>query len=110
MGFALGSSLENSVALDNDDRILNPEGLRFPDEFVRHKLLDAVGDLSLAGAPMIGMYRSYCSGHRMNVAVLEALFKDHSAYAFVEAPTRRRQGGFVAFGMSVSPAFAPENN
>jgi UDP-3-O-[3-hydroxymyristoyl] N-acetylglucosamine deacetylase len=110
MGFALGSSLENSVALD-DERVLNPEGLRFPDEFVRHKLLDAVGDLSLAGAPMIGMYRSYCSGHRLNVAALEALFADHSAYAFVEAPVRRRQlGGFTAFGLSVSPAFAPENN
>ncbi len=52
-GFALGSSLENSIALDGD-AILNPEGLRYADEFVRHKALDAVGDLALAGAPIVG--------------------------------------------------------
>ena len=55
-GYALGSSLENSVAIDGD-AILNPEGLRYADEFVRHKALDAIGDLSLAGAPIIGLYR-----------------------------------------------------
>jgi UDP-3-O-[3-hydroxymyristoyl] N-acetylglucosamine deacetylase len=87
-GFALGSSLENSVALDGD-KILNPEGLRYPDEFVRHKMLDAIGDLSLAGAPIIGTYRSYCGGHKMNSLVLEALFKDPSAFTYVEAPARR---------------------
>jgi UDP-3-O-[3-hydroxymyristoyl] N-acetylglucosamine deacetylase len=105
-GFALGSSLENSVALD-DERVLNPEGLRFPDEFVRHKMLDAVGDLALAGAPIIGAYRSYCSGHRLNVAVLEALFADRSAYAFVEAP-RRREGGRAALAFGAAPAYALE--
>ena len=107
-GFALGSSLENSVALD-DDRVLNPEGLRFPDEFVRHKMLDAVGDLALAGAPLIGAYRSYCSGHRLNVAVLEALFADRSAYALVEAP-RRREGGFAGLSLAALPAYAAETN
>jgi UDP-3-O-[3-hydroxymyristoyl] N-acetylglucosamine deacetylase len=84
-GFALGSSLENSVALE-DDRIINPEGLRYSDEFVRHKTLDAIGDLALAGLPIIGAYRSYCGGHKMNVAVLEALFSDATAYDIVEAP------------------------
>ena len=87
-GFALGSSLENSVAIDGD-AVLNPEGLRYADEFVRHKALDAVGDLSLAGAPIIGVYRTYRPGHKLNALALEALFADRSAYAFVEA--RRRQ-------------------
>lgn len=87
-GFALGASLENTVALE-DERVLNPEGLRFPDEFVRHKTLDAIGDLALAGAPLIGHYRSYCGGHRMNVAILEALFSDPAAYTFVSAPMVR---------------------
>lgn len=108
MGFALGSSLENSVALDND-RILNPEGLRFTDEFVRHKTLDAVGDLALAGAPIIGAYHSYCGGHRMNVAVLAALFADQDAYEFIEAPARR-QAGHAELHLAAGPAFAPDMN
>jgi UDP-3-O-[3-hydroxymyristoyl] N-acetylglucosamine deacetylase len=82
-GFALGASLENTVAI-GDDGIMNPEGLRYADEFVRHKLLDAVGDLSLAGLPLLGTYRSYCGGHRMNFSVLEALFS--SVAASVLAP------------------------
>jgi UDP-3-O-[3-hydroxymyristoyl] N-acetylglucosamine deacetylase len=88
MGFALGSSLDNSVALDGE-RILNPEGLRFSDEFVRHKALDAIGDLALAGAPIIGAYRSYMPGHRLNFLALEALFADRSAFALVEAAPKR---------------------
>ena len=106
MGFALGSSLENSVALDNE-RILNPEGLRFSDEFVRHKTLDAIGDLALAGAPIIGAYRSFCGGHKMNVAVLAALFSDRDAFEFIEAPARR-ETGHVELGIAAMPAFAPE--
>ena len=101
-GFALGSSLENSVALDGE-RVLNPEGLRYSDEFVRHKALDALGDLALAGAPIIGSYRSFCGGHKMNVAVLEALFSDRTAFEFIESPLRRersrselRQSAFVS--------------
>lgn len=108
MGFALGSSLENSVGLDND-RVLNPEGLRFPDEFVRHKTLDAVGDLALAGAPIIGVYNSYCGGHKMNVAVLAALFADKDAYEFIEAPARR-QSGYAEMSLAAMPAYAPEMN
>jgi UDP-3-O-[3-hydroxymyristoyl] N-acetylglucosamine deacetylase len=83
-GYALGSSLDNSVAIDNDE-VLNPEGLRYADEFVRHKALDAVGDLSLAGAPIVGIYRTYRPGHKLNAMALEALFADRSAYAYVEA-------------------------
>ncbi|MBK9081676.1 MAG: UDP-3-O-acyl-N-acetylglucosamine deacetylase [Rhizobiales bacterium] len=107
-GFALGSSLDNSVALD-DDRILNPEGLRYPDEFVRHKLLDAVGDLALAGAPLIGVYRSYCGGHKTNHNVLKALFADPTAYDLIELPARRRPARVEA-GLSQRLAFAPERD
>lgn len=107
-GFALGSSLDNSVALD-DERILNPEGLRFSGEFVCHKTLDAVGDLALAGAPIIGLYRSYCPGHRMNHAILEALFADAGNYRIVEAPTRR-EGMRADLSGAVMPAFAPLTN
>ena len=56
-----------------DDRVINPEGLRFVDECVRHKALDAVGDLALAGAPIRGLYRSYRGGHKLNVMALAAL-------------------------------------
>jgi UDP-3-O-[3-hydroxymyristoyl] N-acetylglucosamine deacetylase len=107
-GFALGASLDNTVALD-DERVLNPGGLRFGDEFVRHKTLDAVGDLALAGAPIIGAYRSFCGGHKMNVAVLEALFADRSAYAFTELqPKRERMMGGHYF--ATSAAYASELN
>src|SRR5271170_3073405 len=93
-GYALGSSLENSVAIDGDS-ILNPEGLRYADEFVRHKALDAVGDLSLAGAPIIGLYRTYRPGHKLNALALEALFAHRSAYELLEAAPSR---AIVALG------------
>jgi len=88
LGFALGSSLENSIALQ-DGRVLNPEGLRFSDEFVRHKALDAIGDLALAGAPIIGCYRSHRPGHAMNALILDALFAQRSAYEFIDSAPRR---------------------
>ncbi len=107
-GFALGASLENTVALDGE-RVLNPGGLRFGDEFVRHKTLDAVGDLALAGAPLIGAYRSFCGGHKMNVAVLEALFSDRAAYAVIDgAPKREPAPAGQYFGAQA--AFAGELN
>jgi UDP-3-O-[3-hydroxymyristoyl] N-acetylglucosamine deacetylase len=86
-GRALGSSLENTVAL-GEDRILNPEGLRFADEFVRHKTLDAIGDLALAGAPIMGAYHSVRGGHRINTMILSKLYEDRSAWAVVEAESR----------------------
>ena len=81
MGFALGSSLENSVAI-SEGQVLNPEGTRWSDEFVRHKMLDAVGDLALAGLPFLGLYRSYKGGHRMNHAILVELFEKAGKDAF----------------------------
>ena len=86
-GYALGSSLDNSVAIDGDV-ILNPEGLRYADEFVRHKALDAIGDLSLAGAPIIGVYRTYRAGHKLNALALDALLERRWAYEILEAPSR----------------------
>ncbi|MCL4765181.1 MAG: UDP-3-O-acyl-N-acetylglucosamine deacetylase [Hyphomicrobiaceae bacterium] len=87
-GLALGASLDNTIAI-GDDRILNREGLRCPMEFVRHKMLDAVGDLALAGYPLLGAYRSVCGGHRLNAGVLKALFADASAWTIVQAPRVR---------------------
>jgi UDP-3-O-[3-hydroxymyristoyl] N-acetylglucosamine deacetylase len=87
-GFALGASLENTVAV-GEDAVINPEGLRYADEFVRHKTLDAIGDLALAGLPLLATYRSYCGGHRLNFAVLEALFSDRANYEIVEMTGRR---------------------
>ena len=66
--------------------MINVEGLRYTDEFVRHKTLDAVGDLALAGAPFIGCYRSYRGGHKMNANALKALLSDPTAYEIVETP------------------------
>jgi UDP-3-O-[3-hydroxymyristoyl] N-acetylglucosamine deacetylase len=77
-GLGLGASLENTVAL-LDDAVLNPKGLRFPDECVRHKMLDALGDLALADAPITGIFRSYRGGHALNLAALRALMSDPSA-------------------------------
>jgi len=87
-GLALGASLENTVAI-GDDRIINREGLRFSDEFVRHKALDAVGDLALAGAPILGSFRSRRGGHRLNALILKALFADPEAWTVAEAPRYR---------------------
>jgi UDP-3-O-[3-hydroxymyristoyl] N-acetylglucosamine deacetylase len=83
-GYALGSSMENSITV-HDDRILNPEGLRFEDEFVRHKLLDAVGDLALCGMPIYGRFRSYRGGHALNAMVLQSLFASDANYEIVSA-------------------------
>lgn len=79
MGLAQGGSLDNAIVLD-EYRILNPEGLRFPDEFVRHKILDAIGDLYLAGRPLLARYVAHKSGHALNNRLLRALMADRSAW------------------------------
>jgi len=71
-GLALGGSLQNAVVLDNE-KIINKEGLRCPDEFVKHKILDAIGDLSLLGVPIVGHFIAYKSGHRLNNLLLRKL-------------------------------------
>jgi UDP-3-O-[3-hydroxymyristoyl] N-acetylglucosamine deacetylase len=108
-GYALGASFENTVVVA-ENRVLNAEGVRFPDEFVRHKAVDAIGDLTLAGAPLIGAYRSVRGGHKLNHAVLTALMADPSAWIYVEMPeTVRRPRGHadLATGI-VAPAYGPD--
>ena len=83
-GYALGSSLDNSITV-HEDRVLNPDGLRYEDEFVRHKLLDAIGDLSLGGLPIWGRFRSYKGGHALNAQVLAGLFSSEANYEIVNA-------------------------
>ncbi|TNE34044.1 MAG: UDP-3-O-acyl-N-acetylglucosamine deacetylase [Alphaproteobacteria bacterium] len=88
LGLAKGGSLENAIVLSGED-ILNEEGLRYEDEFVRHKALDAVGDLYLAGAPIIGQFYGLRSGHALNNRLLHALLADDEAWCYTtEAPVR----------------------
>jgi UDP-3-O-[3-hydroxymyristoyl] N-acetylglucosamine deacetylase len=109
-GFALGSSLENSVVI-GDGRVLNAEGLRYEDEFVRHKALDAIGDLALAGAPIRGLYRSFRGGHKLNAMALSTLLADPDAWSMVGAPAEREprsEGRAELLSGLLAPAFAPE--
>ena len=80
-----GASLHNTLAIDGD-KVLNADIMRFPDEFVRHKILDAVGDLALAGMPLIARFEGVRSGHALNNALLRALFSDPANYRLVAAP------------------------
>ncbi|QOP45271.1 UDP-3-O-acyl-N-acetylglucosamine deacetylase [Sulfurimonas paralvinellae] len=82
-GLALGGSLENAVVLD-EKKILNPEGLRFPDEFVRHKILDAIGDMSLIGMNFIGNYEAMAGSHDLNHKLTLALLEDAENYEVIE--------------------------
>ena len=79
MGLARGGSMDNCVVIDGD-RVLNPEGLRRPDEFVRHKALDAIGDLYVLGGPLLGRFEGVCAGHGLNNAVVRALLARPDAW------------------------------
>lgn len=81
-GLALGGSLDNAIVLD-DYRILNEDGLRFKDELVRHKMLDAIGDLYMAGYNIIGDFKAYKSGHGLNNKLLRAVLANQEAWEFV---------------------------
>ena len=109
-GYALGASIENTLVI-SEDRVLNPEGLRYADEFVRHKVLDAIGDLALAGLPLIGAYKTIRGGHKLNNAVLTALMNNTAAWRVVEAPVERavrtRGRADLAAGVPAA-AFGPE--
>lgn len=109
-GYARGAALENTICLD-EAGILNSDGLRFDDEFVRHKALDAVGDLALAGLPLLARYRSFRGGHKLNFSVVDALLADRSAFAVVEEPAARAVRETVGVDMGVAspvPVFAPD--
>jgi UDP-3-O-[3-hydroxymyristoyl] N-acetylglucosamine deacetylase len=103
-GLARGGSLDNAVVIDGD-RIMNEDGLRYADEFVRHKVLDAVGDLYLAGAPLIGHFHGVRSGHALNRQILEALFADPSAWCWT---TQTRGHAAALDERAASPAGAWE--
>jgi len=79
---ALGGSLDNAIVVD-DDKVINEDGLRYADEFVKHKILDAIGDLYLLGHTLIGNFTGYKSGHGLNNRLLRALIDDKSAWEMV---------------------------
>ncbi len=105
-GLALGGSLKNAVVVSiNGDRVLNEEGLRYEDEFVRHKALDCIGDLYLAGAPIGGLYRGIYSGHTLNNQLLRKLFAEKNAFRRVpsQAPAHK-VGAWVSQPLSAAEA------
>jgi len=83
MGLARGGSLDNAIVVD-ESSILNPDGLRFPDEFVRHKILDAIGDVSLFGRPIIGHLKVFKTGHALNHKLVQKVLADPSSYEIVQ--------------------------
>jgi UDP-3-O-[3-hydroxymyristoyl] N-acetylglucosamine deacetylase len=93
-GLALGGSLDNAVVISGD-QVLNAGGLRFADEFVRHKLLDALGDLYLAGGPILGCFRGVRSGHALNRRLLAALFADRDAWVATTLADTAEPGVFA---------------
>lgn len=99
-GLARGGSLENAVVI-GEDRILNPEGLRYPDEFVRHKILDALGDFSLAGYPILGHIKANKPGHDLNHRMVETLLASPECWKIVELPRHLDQ-------IQSLPAFSAE--
>lgn len=86
---ALGGSMENAVALD-EYRVLNPEGLRYDDEFLKHKILDAIGDLYLGGHSIVGELRAFKSGHGLNNKLLNAMLADQSCWEFITYETNEQ--------------------
>jgi UDP-3-O-[3-hydroxymyristoyl] N-acetylglucosamine deacetylase len=93
-GFALGGSLDNAVVVD-DFSVQNPNGLRYPDEFVRHKVLDTIGDLALLGASLIGRYVGRKMGHSLNAQLVARLLETPRAYEIVEFRQRREAEGLA---------------
>jgi UDP-3-O-[3-hydroxymyristoyl] N-acetylglucosamine deacetylase len=99
-GLSLGGSMDNAIVMD-DQRVLNSDGLRYDDEFVKHKILDAIGDLYIAGHPLLASYTAYKSGHALNNKLLRALLADPDAYElYVFEDERDAPSGFVDLGPS----------
>ena len=94
-GLALGGSLENAIVMD-EYRVLNSDGLRYADEFVKHKILDAIGDLYLAGHPMLGAFSAHKSGHALNNLLLRELLADSSAWELVSFQRAEDAPGSIA--------------
>ncbi|MHB8828417.1 MAG: UDP-3-O-acyl-N-acetylglucosamine deacetylase [Syntrophales bacterium] len=116
-GLALGGSLKNAIVLD-ENRIINKEGLRFPDEFVRHKILDSIGDLALLGIPIIGHFVASKSGHRLNNLLLKELLSRKECWALVDNFSKEeislnreslRVPSFHVLDSAPAPSFAARN-
>jgi UDP-3-O-[3-hydroxymyristoyl] N-acetylglucosamine deacetylase len=101
-GLALGGSLDNAIVLD-EYRVLNNDGLRYDDEFVKHKVLDAIGDLYLLGHPVIGAFAAHKSGHALNNKLLRRLLEEKGAWEYVSFERAEDAPAFVA---STQPALA----
>ncbi|MCB1593143.1 MAG: UDP-3-O-acyl-N-acetylglucosamine deacetylase [Alphaproteobacteria bacterium] len=91
-GLALGGSMDNAIVL-GDDKVMNPGGLRFADEFIRHKLLDAIGDLYLAGGPILGAYYGVKAGHALNNRILHELFSSRENWTITDMTIPAEQTG-----------------
>lgn len=100
-GLALGGSLDNAIVMD-DYRVLNPDGLRFEDEFVKHKVLDAIGDLYMTGHPVIGAFSGFKSGHALNNALLRELLADAEAWEYVTFDTPEEAPAFLQLQMQTA--------
>ncbi|MFH0934381.1 MAG: UDP-3-O-acyl-N-acetylglucosamine deacetylase, partial [Pseudomonadota bacterium] len=94
-GLALGGSLDNAIVMD-EYRVLNADGLRFEDEFVKHKVLDAIGDLYLLGHPVLGAFSAHKSGHALNNALLRRLLEQREAWELVTFERAEDAPAFVA--------------
>lgn len=105
MGLARGGSLSNAIVI-SDGKVLNDEGLRFENEFVRHKTLDSIGDLYLAGARIEGRFEGHCAGHALTLRLLRALFADESAWCWSDASEPVVQVPEKQHGPTVAPARA----
>ena len=109
-GLALGGSLNNAIVMD-EYRVLNSDGLRYDDEFAKHKILDAIGDLYIGGYPLLGAYAAYKSGHAMNNKLLRALLADATAFELVtfvnaaDAPAYFQPAPATSTGAGVAPAW-----
>jgi UDP-3-O-[3-hydroxymyristoyl] N-acetylglucosamine deacetylase len=100
-GLTLGGSMDNAIVVD-DSRVLNAEGLRYDDEFVKHKILDAIGDLYIDSKPMLAAYTSFKGGHALNNKLMRALLADPSAY---EIATFSREAEAPAGFAELAPAW-----
>ncbi len=105
MGLVLGGSLENAVVLDSA-LVLNPEGLRYPDEFVRHKALDALGDFKLAGIQVQGSFKLHRAGHDLHRSILAEVFKDPANYEIIETASNEGLENATASKVAVAARFA----
>lgn len=104
MGLARGGSLENAIVLD-DERVLNPDGLRYADEFVRHKALDALGDFKLAGVAFRGYFRLHKAGHDLHCQLLTAIFSDPNNYELLPSVQESELARPVAMRLTAAAAY-----